>query len=211
MRTQHGFSATMGKWPRAIGLAVAMLGLVIGAPARGDLLVDFSYTGSNGNGILDAYGTGSFSFAGNLTTVNLSDLSSFDLSLQLVDKATSPPAQGTYTYGLSDLTSFAATVGSGPTLTSLSLATEFVSVTNETGPGHLSDESFNITSLGTGDAGTANPIESATAGTVTISSISQTTAVPEPSTAVVAAFSAVALLAYGWSRDRRELRRQAAA
>jgi hypothetical protein len=65
----------------------------------------------------------------------------------LVDNATSPPAQGTYAYGLSDLASFAATVGKGPTRTSLSLTTELVSNTNETGAGHLSDASFNRTSL----------------------------------------------------------------
>jgi len=38
-----------------------------------------------------------------------------------------------------------------------------------------------------------------------------TTAVPEPSTAIVAVFGAVAFVAYGWSRHRREQRRQAAA
>jgi hypothetical protein len=37
------------------------------------------------------------------------------------------------------------------------------------------------------------------------------TVVPEPSTAVVAVFGAVAFLAYGWSRHRREQWRQAAA
>jgi hypothetical protein len=36
-------------------------------------------------------------------------------------------------------------------------------------------------------------------------------AVPEPSTAIMAAFGAVAFLAYGWSRHRRAQRRQAAA
>jgi uncharacterized protein DUF4082/PEP-CTERM motif-containing protein len=36
-------------------------------------------------------------------------------------------------------------------------------------------------------------------------------AVPEPSTAVVAVLGAVAFLAYGWSRNRRHQRRQAAA
>jgi hypothetical protein len=35
--------------------------------------------------------------------------------------------------------------------------------------------------------------------------------VPEPSTAIVASFGAVAFLAYGWSRHRRQQRRQAAA
>jgi hypothetical protein len=37
------------------------------------------------------------------------------------------------------------------------------------------------------------------------------TAVPEPSTALVASLGAVAFIAYGWSRHRREQRRQAAA
>jgi hypothetical protein len=36
-------------------------------------------------------------------------------------------------------------------------------------------------------------------------------AAPEPSTAIVAAFGAVAFIAYGWSRHRRAQRRQAAA
>jgi hypothetical protein len=36
-------------------------------------------------------------------------------------------------------------------------------------------------------------------------------AVPEPSTAIVAGFGAVAFIAYGWSRHRRDQRRQAAA
>jgi hypothetical protein len=35
-------------------------------------------------------------------------------------------------------------------------------------------------------------------------------AVPEPSTALVSVFGAVAFIAYGWSRHRRQQRRQAA-
>jgi hypothetical protein len=38
-----------------------------------------------------------------------------------------------------------------------------------------------------------------------------TSTTPEPSTAIVAAFGAVAFSAYGWSRHRRAQRRQAAA
>jgi PEP-CTERM motif len=38
-----------------------------------------------------------------------------------------------------------------------------------------------------------------------------TTAVPEPSTAVVAVFGATALIGYGWSRHRQAQRRQAVA
>ncbi len=41
--------------------------------------------------------------------------------------------------------------------------------------------------------------------------IGPSVAVPEPSTALVAAIGAVAFIAYGWSRHRREQRRQAAA
>jgi hypothetical protein len=37
------------------------------------------------------------------------------------------------------------------------------------------------------------------------------TAVPEPSTAILAVFEAVAFVTYGWSRHRRHQRRQAAA
>jgi hypothetical protein len=41
--------------------------------------------------------------------------------------------------------------------------------------------------------------------------VQQAVAVPEPSTALVGAFGAAAFLAYGWSRHRREQRRQPAA
>jgi len=44
-----------------------------------------------------------------------------------------------------------------------------------------------------------------------LSGSSTAVAVPEPSTAVVAAFGAVAFIAYGWYRHRREHRRQGAA
>jgi hypothetical protein len=57
---------------------------------------------------------------------------------------------------------------------------------------------------------TSNPI-----GVSTLNAVYQfapaAAAVPEPSTAVVSMFGAVAFIAYGWSRHRREQRRQAAA
>jgi hypothetical protein len=48
-------------------------------------------------------------------------------------------------------------------------------------------------------------------GTVAGQNVEGVAAVPEASTATVAVFGAVACLAYGWSRHRREQRRQAAA
>ena len=41
--------------------------------------------------------------------------------------------------------------------------------------------------------------------------VAESSAVPEPSTAIVAVFGTVAFIAYGWSRHRRAQRRQAAA
>jgi hypothetical protein len=41
--------------------------------------------------------------------------------------------------------------------------------------------------------------------------IVQPAAVPEPSTAILAAFGSVTFITYGWSRHRRAQRRQAAA
>jgi hypothetical protein len=48
-------------------------------------------------------------------------------------------------------------------------------------------------------------------GISTVLRVPTTSAVPEPSTAMVAALGAVAFVAYGWSRHRRDQRRQAAA
>jgi hypothetical protein len=66
-------------------------------------------------------------------------------------------------------------------------------------------------------AGVAEAASTTTSGRTTSSSTTGiieaefVSAVPEPSTAIVAAFGAVAILAYGWSRHSREQRRQAAA
>src|SRR5262249_12971278 len=106
---------------RTLGLATATLALVIGATARANLTVDFSYSGTSA-GVTES-GTGSFSFASTLTSVNLSDLASFNFSIQTDEP---PSLTGEFTFGLSDLSSFSATVGPGPTLTSLSLTTNFV-------------------------------------------------------------------------------------
>jgi hypothetical protein len=110
-----------------LAVVACLCGCALTGTARADRInVDFTYTGSGFNTPVN--GTGSFSFASNLTTVTLSDLSSFNFS----DTATVPPpiaATYNFTYGLSDLTSFSANVSPGPSLTLLALATDFVAGT----------------------------------------------------------------------------------
>ena len=64
---------------------------------------------------------GAFSFDSSLSTVGLGDLASFDFALE-------ENTPNTVMFGLTDLTSFSASVGPGPTLSSLSL-------TDRPGPG----------------------------------------------------------------------------
>jgi hypothetical protein len=66
-----------------------------------------------------------------------------------------------------------------------------------------------ISTLATGN--TKTYWDSPWAPTTAIASDATTSVVPEPSTAIVAVFGAVALSAYGWSRHRRAQRRQATA
>jgi hypothetical protein len=171
-------------------MTVAVSALMLSASAKADLTVDFSYTGNSGPPHnFNESGTGSFSFSSALTTVDQSDLSSFSFQTTWQGQ--------TYTYTLTDLTTFTATLGSGPTVETLSLTTDVVGT-----PIH-GLETFTISSLATGGAFTQEAAGGDrfpnSTGTVTITSIG---AAPEPSTAIVAAFGAVAFLTYGWSRRR---------
>lgn len=142
---------------------------------------------------------GSFAFAGGLSTVGLADLTSFDFTLN----ETTP---NTATFGLADLTSFSASVGAGPTLTSLTLATGPVQGTNqETYP-----REFTISSLDPGNADTYFYVGflgqsfSLTTGSVSITSI-VTTPVPEPSTFTLAVLGTL-MVAGGIRRGRGDAR-----
>ena len=114
----------------------------------------------------------------------------------------------TFTYALADLTSFSASVGAGPTLTGLSLTTDFVNPT--TGPLGTLPESFTVTSLGTGGASISQKLDLfghvqigvITTGTVTITSPTSAV-VPEPSSLVGGTLGAALALGYGWCRRRR--------
>ena len=92
---------------------------------RAGTIVNFGYSGRGGPDYagLISTGAGSFSFADGLATVGLADLTSFAFDL---DENT----PNTATFGLLDLTSFSASVGPGPTLTSLALETGSVQGSN---------------------------------------------------------------------------------
>lgn len=187
---------------QAIGqamLAAAVLGLIVAPAGRAGAgtIVDFSYSGRGGPDFagLISTGTGSFSFSGGLSTVGLADLTSFSFTLN-------ENTPNTATFSLADLTSFSASVGVGPTLTGLALATGPVQGSNpETYP-----REFVISSLDPGNASTYYYVDflgqpfSLTAGSVTITSI-VTSSVPEPSSLSLAVLCAL-LVAGGWSRRR---------
>jgi hypothetical protein len=183
-----------GLWQ--IGLAVAALGVLAGAAGpAGAGMINFTYAGT---GAGTATGSGSFTFADGLSTVTLADLTAFSFrqSTNFGD-----PVVPTFTYGLGDLTAFAATVGPGPTLTSLSLTTGNVfgnPATNSQGM-HFAPQAFQITSLATGAASTFNAIVGApvTTGTVTQAAPA---AVPAPPTLTLAGLAGLIGLAYAARR-----------
>jgi hypothetical protein len=185
---------------RRMKLAAAVLGLMAGTMTTGGAwagtIVSFSYFGRgapDGNGSLTSNGTGSFSFADGLSTVGLADLTSFHLDLE-------ENTPNTTIFSLKDLKSFSATVGPGPSLTSLALDTLATQ-----GPDPTSyPREFTISSLNPPDAETHVVILGFplfwTSGTVTITAVTA----PEPSrlTLTVIGIGTV-IVARGWSRRRK--------
>src|SRR5262245_23748891 len=177
----------MKKPMRRAMLAAAVLGLMASTAdrVRAEMIVNFSYSGNGqpDNPGLDCNGTGTFSFPDGFSAVGLGNLTSFNFTMT---ETTEPPSNSnTVMFGLSDLTSFSATLGPGPTLTSLTLATGPVEGSEE---GSYPRE-FAISSLGSGGASTCFVILGMstflTAGDITINSIGPA-AVPEPATFALA-------------------------
>jgi hypothetical protein len=161
------------------------------------MIVNFSYSGRGGPDFAGTIsnGSGSFSFAERLSSIGLSDLSSFNFTLN-------ENTPDTTTFGLSDLTSFSAFVSSGPSLTVLALVTDPVQGSNqETEP-----REFGVSSLSPGGAYSNFLIHfldesfQLTTGSVTINSIGPNS-VPEPSTFTPAVVGAQIVLG-AWSRRR---------
>jgi hypothetical protein len=181
-----------GLWQ--IGLAVAALGVLAGAAGpAGAGMINFTYAGT---GAGTATGSGSFTFADGLSTVTLADLTAFSFS-----QSTNfgDPVMPTFTYGLGNLTAFAATVSPGPTLTSLSLTTGnvFPNPAHDSQGRTFAPEAFQVVSLATGGAGTVSPGGIVTVGTVTQAPVA---AVPAPPTLTLAGLAGLIGLAYAGRR-----------
>jgi hypothetical protein len=183
---------------RAI-LATAILALMAAtaSPGVAGTIVSFSYSGNGGpdNEGFDTKGTGSFSFPTGLSGVGQGNLTSFTFTMT---ETQSPlPGINTVTFGLSDLTSFSASLGPDGTVTGLSLTTGPVEGSDTTTYPRL----FVISSLGTGNASTLWDFHGLTfgltSGTATITAV----AVPEPSSLVLAVAGGL-IVAAGWSRRR---------
>jgi hypothetical protein len=177
-------------------LAAAVLGLLAltEGRAQADWLVNFSYSGNGGpdNQGFDCNGTGSFSFTNVFPGVGQGNLTSFHFTMTETQQPL--PGINTVTYGLTDLTSFTATLGPRLTLTGLSLTTGPVEGSDTTTYPRL----FVISSLTPGNASTLWDFHGLTfgltSGTATITSI-----VPEPPSFVLAVLGAL-IVAGGWSR-----------
>ncbi len=178
-------------------LAAAVLGLMAATTggARAGTIVNFSYSGRGGpdEAGLISTGAGTFSFATGLSTVGLANLASFNFILN-------ENTPNTTTFGLADLTSFSASVGPGPTLTSLALQTDAVQGSNQT----TYPREFTISSLNPPDASTHYVFLGFpffwTSGPVTINAVT----VPEPSTLTLAVLGA--LIVAGGRSCRRKAR-----
>src|SRR5262249_28677308 len=109
----------------------------------------------------------------------------------------------TFDYGLSDLASFSATIGSGPTVTALSLVTNFVDESSHVGA-ILFPEQLSVTGLGTNEASTLENtahfgLLTDTTGTATIT---PPPAAPDPASLTLLGLGAAGLVGYGWRRKR---------
>jgi hypothetical protein len=193
---QHPYrgGCTMKRFAVLAGVACLCSGVLTGTGRAG--FIDFTYSGSEVGGTLtSSVGSGSFTFADSPTTLTLADLTSFTFT-QTATSQVDPSHPSTYNYALSDLTSFSATLTPGGLLTGLTLTTDAVGGSNL----GFASESFQVTSLATGGAGTFRADVSSgiqlTAGTVT------QTVTPEPASLTLLGLGVASLASYAWRRRR---------
>lgn len=143
---------------------------LLGASGFGDT-ISFTYTSTS----LDPVsGNGSFSFIGPSTNISLSQLTQFSFTDIITDREL-PSDSATFSYGLSDLTSFSATLTASDDLSALALITSLQQPSSECAGCAFNSEDFEVLSLAPGGAQTI-----ALAPPLVTTSIGQVTA-PEPS------------------------------
>lgn len=136
------------------------------AGASSASVINFTYSG--GPGYPGFSGTGTGSFATNVTNgaAGASDLASFNFALSVTDGTNTD----NYNYGLTDLVTFQATFSSG-VLTGLTLTTD------SQPPVHNYNLDFEVNGLGANQADTSNGDGYPTVGAITL----QDASAPEPS------------------------------
>jgi hypothetical protein len=152
---------------------------------------DFTYvgTGSTNEPDYSAQGSGSFTvLTGGGGMLSLADVTAFNLLLDVTttgSTAYSGPGTDPITYDLAGLVGFAATIGAGGTLSSLSLGTG-AGANGNYYDSHVDGGRFEVTGLAAGGATTDDPNEG---GVLTQGSIGVTALGPVLSELVVACFA----------------------
>jgi len=196
-----------------VGTLILLSGTAI-APcaAKADITYNLTtppYTGGTISGTITTNGaTGPLS-AGSI--------SSWDITVQI----TSPSSSFTLTptdSSIAQITQVSASLSQLTLTQSATVNANWSIAESATGPFVSWQLPFSATpesgNIFAGPEGNEPPAVTATSGIAspyTIGTAQTTSAVPEPSTAIGAVFGAVAFIAYGWSRHRREQRQQGAA
>jgi hypothetical protein len=182
---------------RAVWLRTILALFGLWTASAGASIIGFTYAGSATFCPTCSFaGSGSFSFADSPTSVSLGDLTAFSFVLTYADS--SVPETDTYTYGLTDLISFSATLDPSQNVTALSLQTDVVA---PDGAGTFDPQYFVVTSLT--DAETfpgCLPINCKVTFPSSTGSITAPSAVPEPATIFLLMLAASGLLGHFFSR-----------
>lgn len=151
-------------------------------------MITLTYSGVNeDNSYISAVGLGSFSFTSGATSLTLGDLTGFSFTQTTTLADPNLSGSSTYTYGLADLVSFAATLSATGTVTALKLQTKYVNASN----GFLNPQYLVVGSLGRN--GTTF-YQSGRDGDVTTGTVIAATSVPEPASLLLTGWAGIVSL-----------------
>ena len=169
-------------------IAVAAATLAVGR-ARADLVLEFSFEGTDFTGTVFAAGRGSVTLAGDPRAATLADVSAFGFSYI----QTCPTGTPAFTFGLASLRSFSVGMAADPRSFALHLTTyEVSSPSVGYGPQRFAVDSLDPGGAATQAGGRLDFFSDITRGRVNVSSIRGASAVPEPSSLAILGTAAAA-------------------